>query len=111
MARNVSRLACPPPSFCLRHSRQLTGVTYRCSDHHFKAVVFVNEDDELSVVDRNGRIESLQTSSFSAQLDICLVFLDEAHTRGIDLKLPKHYRAAVTLGASLTKDRLVQGMG
>ncbi|KAK1807511.1 hypothetical protein LTR12_018145 [Friedmanniomyces endolithicus] len=42
------------------------------------------------------------------QLDVCLVFLDESHTRGTDLRLPETYRAAVTLGAGLTKDRLTQ---
>lgn len=74
-----------------------------------KAVVFFNDNDELSVIDRTGRIELLQTSTFAKQLDTCLVFLDEAHTRGTDLRLPQHYRAAVTLGANLTKDGLVQG--
>jgi hypothetical protein len=54
-------------------------------------------------------VEHLQTSPYADQLDVCLVFLDEAHTRGTDLKLPDNYRAAVTLGANLTKDRLVQG--
>lgn len=62
----------------------------------------------LSVVDRCGRVEPLQASPFAKHLDVCLVFLDEAHTRGTDLRLPTHYRAAVTLGADLTKDRLVQ---
>ncbi|KAI9824844.1 MAG: hypothetical protein M1819_000796 [Sarea resinae] len=79
------------------------------TDHQgTKAVVFFNDDDELSVLDRTGRIELLQTSPFAEQLDVCLVILDEAHTRGTDLRLPKHYRAAVTLGPCLTKDRLVQ---
>ncbi|EME77662.1 uncharacterized protein MYCFIDRAFT_84294 [Pseudocercospora fijiensis CIRAD86] len=73
-----------------------------------EAAVFVNDSDELCVVDRHGRIDLLQTSSFATRLDLCLVFLDEAHTRGIDLKLPSTYRAALTLGANLTKDRLVQ---
>jgi hypothetical protein len=74
-----------------------------------QAVVFFNDDDELFVVDRAGNIEILQTSSFAKRLDVCFVFLDEAHTRGTDLKLPAWYRAAVTLGPNLTKDRLVQG--
>jgi hypothetical protein len=42
-------------------------------------------------------------------MDQCLVYLDEAHTRGTDLKMPENYRAIVTLGPDLTKDRLVQG--
>lgn len=74
-----------------------------------QAVVFVDDDDELRIIDRTGYVESFQTSPYAQQLDQCLIFLDEAHTRGIDLQLPDHYRAAVTLGANLTKDRLVQG--
>ncbi|KIW91627.1 uncharacterized protein Z519_07595 [Cladophialophora bantiana CBS 173.52] len=70
-----------------------------------QAVVFFDDSDELSVLDRRGRIE---TSTFAKQLDVCLIFLDEAHTRGTDLRLPESYKAAVTLGANLTKDRLVQ---
>ncbi|KAH7309856.1 hypothetical protein B0I35DRAFT_379484 [Stachybotrys elegans] len=73
-----------------------------------QAVVFCNDDDELCALDRRGHVEPLSVSPFAKQLDVCLVFLDEAHTRGIDLKLPRDYRAAVTLGANLTKDRLVQ---
>ncbi|KAI0188207.1 hypothetical protein EV127DRAFT_513230 [Xylaria flabelliformis] len=73
-----------------------------------QAAVFVNDNDELSVIDRRGSVELLQTSSYATRLGACLVFLDEAHTRGIDLQLPSDYRAAVTLGANLTKDRLVQ---
>jgi hypothetical protein len=78
------------------------------SDHSKEAVVYVNKSDELCVVDRSGRENLLQTSPFVSRLDVCLVFLDESHTRGTDLKLPATYRAAVTLGAHLTKDRLVQ---
>ncbi|KAL8302397.1 hypothetical protein RB597_002651 [Gaeumannomyces tritici] len=74
-----------------------------------KACVFVDvKDDILQVVDLEGHTEPLHTSPFDRQLDTCLVFLDEAHTRGTDLKLPGHYRAALTLGANLTKDRLAQ---
>ncbi|KAK0302209.1 hypothetical protein LTR01_008905 [Friedmanniomyces endolithicus] len=78
------------------------------SDSSVQAVVFFNQLDELSVINRKGRVEVLQTSTFATQLDVCLVFLDESHTRGIDLPLPETYRAAVTLGAGLSKDRLTQ---
>ncbi|TGJ81237.1 hypothetical protein E0Z10_g7524 [Xylaria hypoxylon] len=78
------------------------------TDTDIQATVFVNDDDELSIIDREGSVELLQTSSYATRLDTCLVFLDQAHTRGIDLRLPSDYRAAVTLGANLTKDRLVQ---
>ncbi|KAM3543277.1 hypothetical protein ARSEF1564_003807 [Beauveria bassiana] len=73
-----------------------------------EAVVFFDDDDDIYVIDRKGVVERLQTSPYAEQLDRCLVFLDQAHTRGTDLRLPEHYRAAVTLGPDITKDRLVQ---
>jgi hypothetical protein len=79
------------------------------STPHKQAVVFFDESDNLTVCDRAGHVEAFQTSPYAKQLDLCFVFLDEAHTRGTDLKLPQEYRAVVTLGAGLTKDRLVQG--
>ena len=75
-----------------------------------QAVIFFDDDNDLSVLDRDGNTESLMMSPFAKQMDQCLVYLDEAHTRGTDLKLPTNYRAAVTLGPDLTKDRLVQGI-
>ncbi|KAG0697961.1 hypothetical protein DFH29DRAFT_810975 [Suillus ampliporus] len=74
-----------------------------------QAAVFVNDDDELVVVSRNGTVEPLVSSSFAQQLDQCVVYLDDAHTRGTDIKLPSGFRAAVTLGPKVTKDRLMQG--
>ncbi|KAK6429976.1 hypothetical protein LTR95_013876 [Oleoguttula sp. CCFEE 5521] len=77
-------------------------------DKSKSGAIFVNDDDELCFIDRHRNVELLQISSYSSRLDECLVFLDEAHTRGFDPKLPGHYRAAVTLGAGVTKDRLMQ---
>ena len=67
-------------------------------------------DNDIFVVNRDGMKEPLLVSPFSKQMDRCLVYLDEAHTRGTDLKMPADYRAIVTLGPDLTKDRLAQGM-
>jgi hypothetical protein len=44
-----------------------------------EAVVFFS-DEELSILDRTGRIESFQTSPFAKQLDRCLMYLDEVRT-------------------------------
>lgn len=74
-----------------------------------QAIVFINDSDEICVLDQNGRVELLQISHFARQMEACFVFLDKAHTRGIDLKLPLNYHAAVTLGPGITKDKLVQG--
>ncbi|RDW69126.1 uncharacterized protein DSM5745_08886 [Aspergillus mulundensis] len=72
------------------------------------AAIFYNEEDEAVVVDHDGFIEPLIASPFRGRMHLCLVFLDQHHSRGVDLKLPRNYRAAVTLGPRLTKDRLVQ---
>lgn len=73
------------------------------------AVIFFNDDDELSVLARDGSVDAFLTSPFASNTERCLVFLDQAHTRGTDLKLPNLYRAAVTLGPAIPKDTLVQG--
>lgn len=77
------------------------------ADNYVLAVVYF-EKEEKSVMDRAGCIEPLDTSPYANQLNRCVVYLDEAHTRGTDLKLPRTCRAAVTLGPGVTKDGLVQ---
>ncbi|KAL8995005.1 MAG: hypothetical protein Q9169_005181 [Polycauliona sp. 2 TL-2023] len=72
------------------------------------AGVFFNEDDIAMILTRGGNSEALLTSSFANRMDRCVVYLDDVHTRGTDLKLPRSARAAVTLGPRLSKDRLVQ---
>ena len=73
------------------------------------AGIFFDEDDNVMVLTRDLKLEKLAVSSFQNRMDRCVVYLDEVHTRGTDLKLPATVRAAVTLGPRLTKDRLVQG--
>ncbi|KAG9308685.1 hypothetical protein JVU11DRAFT_11642 [Chiua virens] len=74
------------------------------------AVYFDDDRNELRVLTKNrGTPLPLVASPLSQQLDRCVIYLDDAHTRGTDLKFPKGFRAAVTLGPKVTKDRLVQG--
>ncbi|KAE9391905.1 hypothetical protein BT96DRAFT_1059147 [Gymnopus androsaceus JB14] len=73
------------------------------------AAIFFNDNDDMMVVSQDGTRELLISSPFKGQLDRCLVYLDDAHTRGVDLRLPIQSRAAVTLGPKVTKDRLIQG--
>jgi hypothetical protein len=89
------------------NNREVARTWLQMRDSNVEAVVYF-EDEQLSVLDRTGHIESFQTSTYAKQLDLCIVYLDESHTRGTDLKLPRDYRAVVTLGAQLTKDRLTQ---
>ncbi|TGO33323.1 hypothetical protein BHYA_0252g00040 [Botrytis hyacinthi] len=73
-----------------------------------QAAVFFDSSDELCVLNRDGVTEPLTISPFAKQMDRCVIYLDESHTRGTDLKLPVNYRAIVTLGPDLNKDRLAQ---
>jgi hypothetical protein len=73
------------------------------------AIIFFGDNDEMTVLTRDDTVEAFISSPFNQQLDKCLVYLDDAHTRGTDLKLPRDSRAAVTLGPKVTKDMLIQG--
>jgi hypothetical protein len=73
------------------------------------AAIYFNDSDHLSVVTPDGRVEPFISSPFNRLFEKCVVYLDDAHTRGTDLKLPEGTRAAVTLGPKVNKDQLVQG--
>ena len=72
------------------------------------AAVFFGNDDRLTVCDREGRRCPFTVSPYYNQLDRCVFYLDDIHTRGTDLRFPFNSLACVTLGKGLTKDRLVQ---
>ncbi|KAG9309802.1 hypothetical protein JVU11DRAFT_10178 [Chiua virens] len=76
---------------------------------HVSAAIYFNEGDELTVLTRDGRTQPLASSPFAQRLDECVIYLDDAHTRGTNIKFPPGFRAAVTLGPKVTKDRLAQG--
>ncbi len=80
-----------------------------CLRPDVSAAVFFNDSDHLTVVTQDGNIEPFISSTFNRQLEKCVVYLDDAHTRGTDLKFPEGTGAGVTLGPKVTKDRLVQG--
>ena len=70
--------------------------------------MYFDSSDKLVVYSRGGSIRDFDTSPYAVCLDRCLVYLDEFHTRGTDLRIPADTRAAVTLGPDLPKDRLFQ---
>ncbi|KAI9432020.1 hypothetical protein H4582DRAFT_2084141 [Lactarius indigo] len=53
---------------------------------HISAAIFFNESDHLTVLTQDGTVEPLISSPFNRQLDRCIVYLDDAHTRGTDLE-------------------------
>ncbi|KAF1962412.1 hypothetical protein CC80DRAFT_400484 [Byssothecium circinans] len=77
-------------------------------DRMAAAAVFFDSDHRPWVLYRKGTRIPLVASPFAESLDECVVYLDESHCRGTDLKLPPNARAALTLGPHVTKDALVQ---
>lgn len=77
--------------------------------HEAPAAVYFDENNKAWVLYRNGKDVPLLASPFVENLEDCLVYLDEAHTRGTDLKFPENARGALTLSLGQTKDHTVQG--
>ena len=79
----------------------------KAKHQNYEAVVYFDRNDQL-VVWSAGRERDFDSSPYTASLDKCLIYLDEFHTRGTDLRIPSVSRAALTLGTELPKDRLFQ---
>ncbi|KJZ68633.1 hypothetical protein HIM_11978 [Hirsutella minnesotensis 3608] len=78
-------------------------------DTEAKAGVYFGNDNRAWVQYRDGKNPvPLLATPFSDDMTECVVYLDEAHTRGTDLKLPASARGAVTLALGQTKDHTVQ---
>ncbi|KAK5992587.1 hypothetical protein PT974_06001 [Cladobotryum mycophilum] len=79
-------------------------------DHKSKAAVYFGKDNRAWVMfrDKTKRDVPLLATPFVNRLEECVVYLDEAHTRGVDLKFPETAVAALTLSLKQTKDYTVQ---
>ena len=73
------------------------------------AAVYFDEKNRPFVLYRQGHVIPLLASPFAEDLGECLVYLDEAHTRGTDLKFPADACGVLTLGLGQPKDHTVQG--
>ena len=78
-------------------------------DKEAQAAVFFDKEDKARILYKDGQSQPLVASHFNDNLRDCLVYLDEAHTRGTDLKMPPEAVAALTLGPGQSKDHTVQG--
>ncbi|KAF5716816.1 hypothetical protein FMUND_6112 [Fusarium mundagurra] len=77
--------------------------------HEAQGAVYFDKNSRIMVRARFQKSPvPLLASSFADSLDKCVVYIDEAHTRGTDLKLPIHAQGAVTLGINSTKDQITQ---
>ena len=73
-----------------------------------KAGIYFDEQNNLKVIDRQERECPLEISPYRKTLNETVVYLDEFHTRGTDIRFPHGTIGAVTLGKNVTKDRLMQ---
>ncbi|KAL6794454.1 hypothetical protein J3E68DRAFT_450980 [Trichoderma sp. SZMC 28012] len=80
-------------------------------DRQAQAAVYFHSDNRAWVVYRDPakRDTQLLATRLANNLENCLVYFDEAHTRGVDLKLPENAHAALTLALKQTKDNTMQG--
>lgn len=79
-------------------------------DTEAKAALFFTDENQPLIMYRNNKTIPLVASPFADDLKECLVYLDEAHTRGTDLRLGPEAKGALTLGLGQSKDQTVQGM-
>lgn len=96
-------------AFILEMDNQTLARAWLQEDDMAQAAVYFGPDNKAWVVYKIGKTVPLLSSPFADNLENCLVYLDEAHTRGTDLKLPPGARGALTLGLNQTKDHTVQG--
>lgn len=73
------------------------------------AAIYFDDADQAMVLHRDGRNEVLSASSYASDSGECLVYMDEPHCRGTDMKFPADARAALTVGPHQTKDHTAQG--
>jgi len=79
-------------------------------DSDAQGAVYFDHEGRIMVRARFQKLAlPLLASPFADNLEECVVYIDEAHTRGTDLKLPPKALGAVTLGLGQTKDKTVQG--
>jgi Protein of unknown function (DUF3638)/Protein of unknown function (DUF3645) len=97
-------------AYILEMDNQTLVKTWLEIDTPAKAAVYFGADNRAWVLYRGGKAAvPLLATPFAENLSECLVYIDEAHTRGIDLKLPKEACGALTLALGQTKDHTVQG--
>ncbi|KAE8149344.1 hypothetical protein BDV25DRAFT_156541 [Aspergillus avenaceus] len=95
-------------AFILEMDNRTLVRTWLQGDTQAQAAIYFGPDNKPWVQYQNGKIAPLVATPFADNMENCLVYLDEAHTRGTDLKLPVEARGALTLALNQSKDHTVQ---
>ncbi|GAB1319238.1 ubiquitinyl hydrolase 1 [Madurella fahalii] len=108
LSRTGIRVLIDAGAYILEQDNESLVKLWLAKDTKAKAAVYLGADNRPWVHYRDNKMAPLIATPFAEDLDECLVYLDEAHTRGIDLKLPRSARGALTLALGQTKDHTVQ---
>ncbi|KAL7621053.1 hypothetical protein AAE478_008365 [Parahypoxylon ruwenzoriense] len=97
-------------AYILEMDNKTLAQTWLGIDIQAKAAVYFGQDNRAWVLYR-GEAKSevpLIATPFVDNLSECVVYLDQAHTRGVDLKFPSDAHGALTLALKQTKDYTMQ---
>ncbi|KAF2647966.1 hypothetical protein K491DRAFT_722967 [Lophiostoma macrostomum CBS 122681] len=109
LAQKKIRVLIDAGAYILEMSNAELAKTWLDIDTDPQAAVYFGFDNRAWVRYRGTKTAvPLLATPLANNLDGCLVYLDEAHTRGVDLKLPLHSRGALTLALGQSKDHTVQ---
>ncbi|RAL14699.1 uncharacterized protein BO97DRAFT_465286 [Aspergillus homomorphus CBS 101889] len=109
LARTKTRILIDAGAFILEMDNLTLVKTWLSHDTEAQAAVYFEPDDKPWVWFRaHNKSLPLLATPYADDMTDCLIYLDEAHTRGTDLKLPAKAQGALTLGLNQTKDHTVQ---
>ncbi|KIW06394.1 uncharacterized protein PV09_02847 [Verruconis gallopava] len=97
-------------AYILEMDNQSVAKMWLTKDPQASAAVYFGSGDNRAWVQYRGMKAPIPliATPFADNLEGCVVYLDEAHTRGTDLKFPNRACGAVTLALGQTKDHTVQ---
>lgn len=110
LAKKKIRVLIDAGAYILEMDNRTLADQWLWRDTEAKAAVYFSEDSK-AWVHYKGDAKSdvpLLASPFVDDLSECVVYLDEAHTRGVDLKFPPDAHGALTLAPKQTKDFTMQ---
>ncbi|PSK48404.1 Fatty acid synthase subunit beta [Elsinoe australis] len=103
------RLLIDAGAYILEMDNQALAASWLMVDARAKAAIYFRSHHTIWVKYRNKAGDlPLVATPFAEDLSECVVYLDEAHTRGVDLKFPATTRGGLTLSVGQTKDHTVQ---
>ncbi|OAA53143.1 hypothetical protein ISF_08984 [Cordyceps fumosorosea ARSEF 2679] len=109
LCRKGIRILIDAGAHILEMENQDVARTWLSIDPQAEGAVYFGANSQIMVRSRFQKDPMpLIASPFAGDLEKCVVYIDEGHTRGTDLNLPSNAKGAVTLGLGQTKDQAVQ---